>query len=354
MGDKIKNVLIGTIVFIFLLLFLFHYALNSEKVMAALIKKVVPRYFPDVQISQLKIKRAKFLYPVNLSLGGVSCEFRLNRQAGLLSFDDANFFIKNIFDKQEKNYVFSLDQARLKAQNISVSGFNVFAIAFVDGAQAVTFSAETQIGSLEWDPYLIERIKFNADGDGSIVKIDDFLANLYGGMVAGEGRVHYIRADHPYALALDFQDVDLSELAEVNPGIFSYVRARVNGALEFSGDVQGITALDCNVEAIDGAMMKASLLKQLLDIVSASLGKDLTAMMRTKDNRPVGQALQDLIREDGSVPLTRIKLRSASEGEDKINTFISFESDKFNLNIDSLTIDTRIEGGYKGLLRFLR
>ncbi len=353
MYDKIKNILIGITVFIFLLLFAFHYALNSEKIVKALIIRLVSSKQEDIKIKSLSLRRSTFIYPLNLSLENVKCEFDFKGQEGSLSFDNANFFIKDIFRKEFKHVVLTFDDLNLSIKGVEISNLNIFVNSFIDKEKNITFSAETDIGSAQFDSYNISSIKFNSEGDGKVLTIKDFMADFYGGEITAEG---VINLDHnsEYELTMKLERINLYELEGVNPSVFSYIRAKVDGDLELNGNKSTIKTLDLNLEALDGAMMKAALMKQLLSMVSASLGKDISLLMKTDDNITVQKALEDLITVDGSVPLSQVKVKLTSESSEKISTLISFESDKFNLNIDSLTIDTNVEGGYQSLLRFFK
>lgn len=354
MYNLIKNIFIGIVLLVLLVLFSVHYALNSESIMRDACVRFLESKYEDIDIETFVLGRSRFIYPLNFLLEDVECEFSFKGQKGRIAFDNLIFFVKDIFDNDVKNLVISADDLSLRLMNVEINGLNVFMNSFIEGkAEKVTFLSEVDMRSVQFKEYNMSSIKFKMDFDGKKVNVDDFAANFYGGELSGAGEIE-TTPEQNFAVKLDMSEINLYELAEVNPDLFSYVCAKINGSAEIVGNKKSLESLNLNMESTDQAMMKASLLKQLLFIVSENLGKDITRLMRTDDNKPVSQALEELIKIDGSVPLTQMKIKSETESRDKIHTLVSFESDKFNLNIDSLTIDANIDGGYQSLLRFLK
>ena len=48
--------------------------------------------------------------------------------------------------------------------------------ALLDREKNITFKAETDINSLEINSYFMSSIKFNSEGEGKVLKINDFFA----------------------------------------------------------------------------------------------------------------------------------------------------------------------------------
>jgi hypothetical protein len=350
---RLTYVLIGVVVLVLAGIFGVHYALNSEAIVTDVIHDYVTDHSTDLRILDLTIEDVRFLYPLNFSLSKVRCDFAWHGEKGTFTSDNVNFFVKGLFRGEKTNPYLTVDGANLSLKDLSARDLYLFGHVTLDDQAAPPFEVESVLGAVEAAGYSLTNLKFTITGDGKVARMDDFVANAYGGQLTTRALCHYARPDMAYEMTATLAELDLYELEKANPSVFSQVRARVNGHLAVAGDRRQIVSLECRLEDIDGAMIKAALMKKLMNIVSQSLGKDLTAVMRTDDNQPLNEALDALIKVDGSVPLEEIKFRAKTQGAEEVQSFVSFESDQFNVNIDSLTIDTRVEGGYQALFRFL-
>lgn len=167
------------------------------------------------------------------------------------------------------------------------------------------------------------------------IEAESIQADCYEGKITARFRLSYAKI-LSYQTDIDFIQVNLSRLENVNREVFSNLRGFVDGNVRISEE-NGKAALESHLKISSGGEVRAELLKPLLQYIPQSLQR---------------KELEKLIREDGLVSLDKGVVYLKSISDEKLSSQINLESRKLNLNTN-LTVDVNVDGGIRNYYKHL-
>ncbi|MBF0489318.1 MAG: hypothetical protein HQL15_01695 [Candidatus Omnitrophica bacterium] len=192
----------------------------------------------------------------------------------------------------------------------------------------ITLSASV----IDWNRYIIRDIVAQMDYQKGFLVLINGQGNLYGGSMLFRGAA-IDHKDLSYYLNIQLKGIDSAIIAEGRP-VFEQLTAVVDGDMNMKNLRNQGLLVEAHLAAPAGGSMKASLLRYLAQYV------------------PQRKQVEDLIRKDADVTLSKAQARIISITPEKISSEIILNTSSLNLNLD-VKFDINVEGGISGLMGYL-
>jgi hypothetical protein len=180
-------------------------------------------------------------------------------------------------------------------------------------------------------------VALEVKGNQERLEIEPVTGRFGGGRIDGKILLE-TKEDLHYHMNLKFKDLNLDELAQVNPAVFGKVKGVMDGTIALQGTANSVSLVDGSFTATRGGKVNASLLSQIVTYIPVSQQRD---------------RLEALIASDGLVDLDRFNVDIKSVSDKKLSLNFDLESQPLNIK-PNITLDINLDAGILSLINNMK
>lgn len=261
---------------------------------------------------------------------GVKTKFKVKQASYFLSTGD--LIVDGLYGllAPGSNIPIQAKHNALVSDQLNVSDIDIQGVVVLAHRQIERYEGEIMAKTLEFNKIVVSDVKSKVSGDLTKLKFSELTLALYQGQLKSEILIGFGEVSS-LSINANYEGIDVAQLASLNPTLFSQMKGLVDGQVQVTAQDGKIKAFRGRGIAPHGGMVKAALIKFLLQYM------------------PQKEQIEMLIAGNDDIPLNQAKIETVSFNDEKFASQIKLFSSQLNMDIN-LTLDINLEGGLWALL----
>ncbi len=285
----------------------------------------------DIHVREILIDSVRLdIGKGSIHFKGVKTKFKVKQASYFISTGD--LIVDGVYGllSPSSNIPFQAKHNALVSDQLNVSDMNIQGVVVLAKRQVERYEGEVIAKTLEFNKVFVSDLKSKVSGDLTKVKFSELAVALYQGHLKSEILIGFADVSS-LSINANYEGIDVAQLVAINPALFSQMKGLVDGQVQVTAQDGKIKAFRGRGIAPHGGMVKAALIKFLLQYM------------------PQKEQIEMLIAGNDDIPLNQAKIETVSFNDEKFASQIKLFSSQLNMDIN-LTLDINLEGGLVALL----